>query len=97
MIADRLLRSVIADRLLRSVIADRLLRSVIADRLLRSVIADRRPVATAATANRAPAEGVDVDDEGAAVVAVAGASRATTRAGRAGVIVPWRRLPMMDR
>ena len=80
----------IADRLLRSVIADRLLRSVIADRLLRSV-------ETAATANRAPAEGVAVDDEGAAAVAVAGASRATTRAGRAGVIVPWRPLPMMDR
>ena len=80
----------IADRLLRSVIADRLLRSVIADRLLRSV-------ETAATANRAPAEGVAVDDEGAAAVVAEGASRATTRADRAGVIVPWRPLPMMDR
>ena len=38
---------------------------------------------------------VDVDDEGA--VAAAGASRATTRVDRAGGIVPWRPLPMMDR
>ena len=86
-----------ADRLLRSVTADRLLRSVTADRLLRSVTADQQPVVTAATANRALAEGVDVDAEGAAAVVVAGASRATTRAGRAGVIAPWRPLPMMDR
>jgi hypothetical protein len=42
-------------------------------------------------------EGVDVDDEGAAAVAAAGASRTTTRVDRAGVIVPWRPLPMMDR
>jgi hypothetical protein len=70
---------------------------VTADRLPRSVTADRRPVETAGTTNRALEAGVDVDDEGAAAVAAAEASRAATKADRTGPTVLWRPLPTMDR